>query len=66
LKILIEPSRFKNFLTSLMIYKSKPLIESVAAVFGEKGVTVKEMDREETVAVIALYPAKYFLEYEAN
>jgi len=65
LKILIEPSRFRDFLSSLLIYKSKPLIESVIANFMDKGVAVKDITLQ-TAAVCAVYTKKYFLEYEGN
>lgn len=65
MKVLIEPTRFKRLLETILIYKQKPLLESAVGEFKEKGLIVKNSSLD-VVAVQAMFTKKYFLEYEAT
>jgi len=65
MKIEVEPSRFKEFLSSILIYRNKPLLSQVPVEFKSKGVMVKDMSLE-AVAVVGMFSPKYFISYEAK
>lgn len=65
MKIEVEPNRFRDFLSSLLVYRSKPLLPQISAEFKSKGVGVKDMTLE-AIAVVGMFSPKYFISYEAE
>lgn len=64
MRLVLEPSRLDKLLSTVLIYKGKPLLDSVVGEFTPKGVVFRDM-KLEVAAVYAIYSPKYFMEYEA-
>jgi len=65
LKIVIEPNRLNKLLSTVLIYKTKPLLDAIVGEFTPKGVAFRDM-RLEVAAVYVVYPSKYFIEYDVK
>lgn len=65
MRIVIEPNRLDRLLSTVLIYKAKPLLDSIVGMFSPKGVAFRDM-KLEVAAVHAVYSPKYFIEYEVT
>lgn len=65
MKFSIEPDRFSKLLKQVLLYKSKPLIDSVMATFTPKMLEVMDMSLE-VIAVTCLYQPKFFISYSCE
>lgn len=65
MKIVIEPTRLNRLLSTVLIYRGKPLLDSIVGEFKPNGVAFRDM-KLEVAAVHAIYSPYYFMEYEAG
>ena len=66
MKFVVEPERFKKFLSMVLMCKgNKPLLESTVVEFNEKGALAQDCSLD-VVAVYGAFSQKYFLEYSAK
>lgn len=65
MQIQIEPVRLREILSTALIAKGKPLLESVVAEFTPSHVSFKDVSLQE-IAVYAVYLKKHFSRFEAE
>jgi hypothetical protein len=63
--LVVEPERLNKLLSTVLMKRGKPLLDSAVGEFTPKGVLFREI-KADAILVYAIYTPQYFLEYESG